>query len=155
MYRIADVLRGAEAMVIALGQPTATSPNRTGVAIGVSELLAQWGRRMWTFPEVLLSPGNELTVYQRGSEEHPLVVAKSHFAAQVWGDAVEARQLIDHYLGTLVLSRLELAVLALRCLYRRETTQYLQGDHAYALMGLLRMRPQVDKSDSPFQAFGR
>jgi hypothetical protein len=142
-------------MIIALGQAVGTSQSHKERVTDISELLVQWGRRMWTFPEVLLSPGDEIAIYKRGSEEKPLVVSKSQFAGQVWGDAVEARQLADHYLGTLVLSRLELAVIGLRCLYRRETTQYLPGDQAYALMGLLRMRPEVDKTDSPFQAFAR
>ncbi|KAK0712119.1 hypothetical protein B0H67DRAFT_493156, partial [Lasiosphaeris hirsuta] len=153
VYRISDVLRGAEAMIIAVGDD-ATGDTTRGSDVG--RLLVQWGRRMWTFPEVLLSPGGEIAVYTRGSEgRKPFIVSKSQFAAKVWGDALEARQLTEHYLGTLVLSRLELAVLGLRCLYRRETTQYLAGDQAYALMGLLRMRPEVDKTDTPFQAFSR
>ncbi|KAK0631362.1 hypothetical protein B0T14DRAFT_409783, partial [Immersiella caudata] len=152
VYRIADVLRGAEAMIIAVGDPSG-NPTRSS---DVSKLLVQWGRRMWTFPEVLLSPGEEVIVHARGYEgKKPFIISKSQFAAQVWGDALEARQLTEHYLGTLVLSRLELAVLGLRCLYRRETTQYLAGDQAYALMGLLRMRPEVDRTDTPFQAFSR
>lgn len=152
VYRISDVLRGAGAMIIAVGDPTGDTARDSDV----STLLVQWGRRMWTFPEVLLSPGGEITVYTRGSEgKKPFIISKSQFAARVWGDALEARQLTEHYLGTLVLSRLELAVLGLRCLYRRETTQYLAGDQAYALMGLLRMRPEVDKTDTPFQAFAR
>jgi len=78
-------------------------------------------------------------------------------ASLVWRnvDAKESRQLIDHYLGNLGLSRLELSVTALKCLYSRETTEYLAGDQAYALMGLLRLRPQIDPTDSPFQAFSR
>lgn len=157
VYRIADVVRGAEAVVIALGCPTTTTTTAT-TGIGISTLLAQWGQRMWTFPEVLLSPGDRIAVYLRGDEhkeKEPVWIYKSQFAGQVWGDAAEARQLIDHYLGTCVLSRLELAVLGLRCLYRRAATQYLPGDQAYALMGLLRLRPEVDKTDSPFQAFSR
>jgi hypothetical protein len=139
-------------MIIAVGDPTATTTRSSDV----NKLLVQWGRRMWTFPEVLLSPGHEITVHVRGNEgKKPFAISKSQFAAQVWGDALEARQLTEHYLGTIVLSRLELAVLGLRCLYRRETTQYLAGDQAYALMGLLRMRPEVDKTDTPFQAFSR
>ena len=154
VYRIADIVRGAEALIIALGP--ATTATTTTTTVGLGALLAQWGQRMWTFPEVLLSPGDKIAVYIRGSEhKEPLWINKSQFAAQVWGDAEEARQLIDHYLNTCVLSRLELAVLALRCLYRRATTQYLAGDQAYALMGLLRIRPEVDKTDTPFQAFSR
>jgi len=43
----------------------------------------------------------------------------------------------------------------LNCLRSRNTTQYLRGDLPYALMGLLRQRPQIDESDSEFQAFAR
>src|SRR4051812_4364013 len=114
-------------MIIAVGAPGG-SPTR---ASDVNKLLVQWGRRMWTFPEVLLSPGDEIAVHMRDDEAKnmkPFVISKSQFAVQVWGDALEARQLTEHYLGTLVLSRLELAVLGLRCLYRRDTTQYLAGD---------------------------
>ena len=79
------------------------------------------------------------------------------FAGRVWNsiDAEESRQLVDHYLRNLGLSRVELAVTALKCLYARDTTQYFDGDHAYALMGLLRLRPEIDKTDSAFQAFAR
>jgi hypothetical protein len=55
----------------------------------------------------------------------------------------------------LILSQLELVTLALECLHRRSTTQYLPGDHSYALMGLLRVRPKIDPTDSAFQAFAR
>ena len=113
---------------------------------------------MWTFPEVLLSPGRTISVYTRdGNLQSPLVVAKNQFAAQVWTymEPDVARHLIDHYLGSISLSHLEQAVLALKCLYSRRTTEYLPGDQAYALMGLLRLRPQVDRTDTAFQAFSR
>jgi hypothetical protein len=111
---------------------------------------------MWTFPEVLLAPsGKPILVYARGEEQSPYSVPKNQFAAQVWGDLATSRQLIDHYEGNLILSRLELITLALGCLNRRETSEYLPGDHAYALMGLLRRRPLVDSTDSAFQAFAR
>lgn len=64
-------------------------------------------------------------------------------------------QLIDHYEGNLILNQLELVTLALECLHKRDTSQYLPGDHSYALMGLLRIRPQIDPTDSAFQAFAR
>ena len=41
---------------------------------------------------------------------------------------------------------------------RKITSQHLtvlKGDHSYALMGLLRLRPKIDRTDSPFQAFAR
>jgi len=68
---------------------------------------------------------------------------------------LQARQLIDHYDGNLTLSRLELISTALGCLLRRSTGGFFQGDRAYALMGLLRQRPEVDFTDSAFQAFAR
>lgn len=112
---------------------------------------------MWTFPEVLLSPNKEISVYHlRGGPSEPEVIPKNQIASRLWPqDAAVSRQLIDHYLGTINLSRIELAVLALKCLYARETTEYAKGDHAYALMGLLRIRPPIDKTDSQFQAFAR
>lgn len=36
----------------------------------------------------------------------------------------------------MILSQLELVTLALECLHKRVTTQYLPGDHSYALMGM-------------------
>lgn len=142
-------------MVIAVGRgKSAVSGGKTTT----QHLLQEWGSRMWTFPEVLLSPGRTISVYTRGGDlQSPLVVAKNQFAAQVWTymDPDVARHLIDHYLGTISLSRLEQAVLALKCLYSRHTTEYLPGDHAYALMGLLRLRPQIDRTDTAFQAFSR
>lgn len=113
---------------------------------------------MWTFPEVLLSPGHSIKVYTRGGNlQSPMVVPKNQFASRAWShtDADTSRHLIDHFLGSISLSRLELAILALKCLYSRHTTEYLPGDQAYALMGLLRLRPQIDRTDTAFQAFAR
>lgn len=144
-------------MIIAVGQPKSSYSSSSG-KMTTDSLLAQWGSRMWTFPEVLLSPGRDITVYTKGGNlRAPLRVSKNQFAGRVWGetDATESRQLVDHYLGNLGLSRLELAVTALKCLFNRYTTEHLPGDQAYALMGLLRMRPQVDQTDTPFQAFAR
>ncbi|KAI1424996.1 hypothetical protein F5Y12DRAFT_784935 [Xylaria sp. FL1777] len=154
VYRISDVLRGSKEMIIVVGQSKAAKADH----LTTDQLLAQWGSRMWTFPEVLLSPGEDIAVYKRGGNlQKPLRISKNQFAGHVWAmsDATDSRQLIDHYLGNLELSRLELAVIALKCLYGRDTAQYLPGDHAYALMGLLRLRPEVDQTDSQFQAFAR
>jgi hypothetical protein len=62
---------------------------------------------------------------------------------------------MDHFQGSLTLSRLEIVNLAMKCLHARKTDSYLQGDMAYALMGLLRRRPMVDRTDSEFQALAR
>lgn len=91
VYRICDVIRGAESLAIAVSRP----PNNVQGISTVDELLAQWGSRIWTFPEVLLSPsGKDIKVYMRGSDLlRPLLVAKNQFAAKVWkGDAHVARQ---------------------------------------------------------------
>lgn len=154
VYRIGDVIRGAHSMIIAVGRPS----NGLGAITTTDEMLQQWGKRVWTFPEVLLSPaGKDIKVYTRGTDlMSPIPLAKNQFAARVWkNDALIARQLVDHYEGSLILNRLELVTLALECLQKRETTQYFPGDHSYALMGLLRIRPKVDGTDSAFQAFAR
>lgn len=157
-------------MVIAVGQP----PNDRQNITGIDSMLQQWGDRIWTFPEVLLAPaGKDIRVYLRGSDlMTPLRISKNQFAAKVWReDAHVARQvalrpkprdsslltfqLIDHYEGNLILSQLELVTVALDCLHKRRTYQYLPGDHSYALMGLVRIRPRIDPTDTAFQAFAR
>ena len=54
IYRICDVIRGAHALIIAIG------PN--GNVNTHEQMLQQWGSRMWTYPEVLLSPGDTIKV---------------------------------------------------------------------------------------------
>lgn len=158
VFCIADVLRGAHNMAIAVGQPR-QNHNYPGYSrFSGKDLLEQWGSRIWTFPEVLLSPGSEITVYNRDDETYQ-VISKNQFAALAWAniDAADSSQLVSHYTNSIELSRLELSIIALKCLFSRSTTKggYLQGDHAYALMGLLRCRPPVDSTDSQFQAFAR
>ena len=155
VHRISDVVRGAHSFAIAVG-PSAGDTVQAG---STHKYLKIWGERMWTWPEVLLaSPGSEILVYTRGQNpDAPLKVDKRNFPALVWDDAPIARQLMDHYEGTLGLSRLELVILGLQCLKNRigSTKKYCEGDLSYALMGLLRQRPKVDKKDSAFQAFAR
>ena len=119
--------------------------------------MRQWGERVWTFPELLLSPpGKPVQIYVRGHEHAPVIWSKLSFAANVFErDARQAQRLVDHYEGTAILSRLELTTLAYECIQSRSTAkEYLPGDHSYALMGLLNLR-SVDPSDSAFQAFAR
>lgn len=157
LYRISDILRGAQKMVIVVGSPsTAFYPYYKPNPTDTDTLLRQWGSRMWTFPEVLLSPNNAIPVYNRDKPASPpLTITKNQFAGHVWAssDANISRQLIDHFTGTLSLSGLEPAVLLLKCLFVRDTQTYFQGDHSYALMGLPRLRPLIDQTDSAFQAF--
>ncbi|KAL2125248.1 hypothetical protein VTJ04DRAFT_1613 [Mycothermus thermophilus] len=157
VYRISDIVRGAQKMVIIVGPPPQSYPGQ--VAVDTDSLLQQWGSRLWTFPEILLSPGNSVSVYNRalGPDSPPLVITKNQFAARVWADtdASLSGQLLDHYAGKLELTRLELSVILLKCLFTCHTNTWLPGDHSYALMGLLHLRPKVDKDDSAFQAFAR
>jgi hypothetical protein len=151
IYRISDVVRNAQSLVIILGE---SGGGRTKTTL---DLLIEWGSRMWTFPEVLLAhPNKEVLVYKRGEENNPWRLTRMELAYQIWeADRLRVRELIDHYDNTLTLSRLELVVIALECLLSRKTKTHSEGDLAYALMGLLRQRPTVDFTDSAFQAFAR
>jgi hypothetical protein len=153
IHRISDVVRGAHSLVVIVGPPSGNNE----CEMGMEGMLKQWGTRMWTFPEVLLSPRNhEIAVYTRGQDMNsPLMVHKRNFAALAWEDAAIARQLVDHYESSIHLTPLELVTLALRCLQSRETVQWSEGDMSYALMGLLRRRPKVHPEDTAFQAFAR
>lgn len=152
VYRINDVIRGAYSLVIALG-------NRKGAekSIDTGALLMEWGSRMWTFPEALLSPNDKsVEIYTRHSDlSRPIILSKKELPQWAWSDADLSRQLMDHFQGSLTLSRLEIMKLAMKCLHARKTDAYLPGDMAYALMGLLRRRPMVDHTDSEFQALAR
>ncbi|KAI4111505.1 MAG: hypothetical protein LQ345_006766 [Seirophora villosa] len=127
VWRISDIIRGAFEVVIAVAGPVGAK-QRGKLPVG---LLHQWGDRVWTLPELLLSP-------ERDIEDNNVI-----------------GQLIDYYKGSVILSPLELIATALACLGRRHTTQYLRGDLSYSLMGLLRQRPNARKDDSGFQAFAR
>ena len=152
VWRISDVVRGARSLIIAVSNPAGME----NPSVDTRALLRDWGTRVWTLPEVLLVPGNSnIHVYARNADiDEPLTIHKRNFAT-LWGDASIARELIDHYEGNLILSPLELVTIALQCLHNRQKGFYLPGDMAYALMGLLRRRPTVVKTDTAFQAFAR
>ncbi|KAJ6041305.1 uncharacterized protein N7446_010805 [Penicillium canescens] len=155
IYRISDVVRGSHSLSIVVGPPVKKG---SAQRYSTSEFLLQWGRRMWTFPEVLLSPNSHpIAIYTRGSDiESPLLVRKRNFPAEAWPDALKSRQLVDHYESSIVLGPLELMSIALQCLGTRETREIRHhGDLSYILMGLLRRRPKVDPENSAFQAFCR
>lgn len=150
VWRISDVVRGARSLVIAVSSPPNENPSF------VTTGLRQWGTRVWTLPEVLLIPINsDIQVYARQANiDEPMTFHKRNFAT-LWEDSPISRELIDHFEGNLILSSLELVTIALSCLHNRQKGSYLRGDMAYALMGLLRRRPTVVKTDSAFQAFAR
>jgi hypothetical protein len=101
-----------------------------------------------------------VTVWHCGSRPKPLPalekeeIPKVLFPLRAWRDSLNSRQLIEHY-SNLHLSRLELVKIALECLMSREFRALHPGDRVYVLMGLLRIRPPIDKTDSAFQAFAR
>lgn len=91
VYRICDVIRGADSVAIAVARPR----NDRGEITTTELMLQQWGRRIWTFPEVLLAPaGRDIRVYTRGTDlTSPLRVPKNQFTVEVWRqDASVARQ---------------------------------------------------------------
>ena len=124
------------------------------------EALQVWGQRVWTLPEIVLSKGDSITVWHCGDRPQPLnqfvisEIPKALFPACAWKDRLTSRQLIEHY-SNLHLSRLELVKIALECLMSRKFRAMHPGDRVYVLMGLLRVRPPIDKTDSAFQAFAR
>jgi hypothetical protein len=159
IYSISDVVRNAQSLVIAVGQPHHVSIPQIPLQRdkGTEELLIVWGSRLWTFPEALLAPPRQaILVYTRDDENNPLHLSRMELVDRVWkNDRLRARELIDHLDGSLTLSRLEHVTIALGCLMSRTTGAHANGDVTYALMGLMRLRPTVDKTDSAFQAFAR
>jgi hypothetical protein len=157
VYRISDVVRGARGLAIIVGH--APEQRNTAEPVSTEQMLKSWGKSIWTLPEALLSPkGVPIRIYTRGFPDGaPMELLKANFARLAWDDARYTRQLMDHYEGSLILSPLELVVLALECLGRRDLNRnpYFDGDLSYVLMGLLRRRPEVHGDDSAFQAFAR
>lgn len=155
VWRICDVVRGAFSLVIVL----ADRANLTTAKGEQHDLLRQWGNRVWTLPELLLSPEqDDIVVYTKDANPKMLEpdqpINRRNFP-RLWNDHSLVGQLIDHYEGSVILSPLELMTTALLCLQNRLTTEYFHGDLSYALMGLVRQRPNVRPSDSAFQAFAR
>ncbi|KAF2171454.1 hypothetical protein M409DRAFT_18571 [Zasmidium cellare ATCC 36951] len=156
VYRICDIVRGSHSLTIICGPTLDQHLDRSlGRLSTAADWLLDWGKRLWTLPEALLCPSeHRISIYAVGIEE-PERIAKRNLPGRLWDDAATIRQLIDHYEASLQLTQLELISIALECLQRRQTEKRNAGDVAYALMGLLRLRPKVNKSDSDFQAFAR
>jgi hypothetical protein len=91
VYRINDVIRGAYSLAIAVG-------NRKGSVKSqdTATLLKEWGSRMWTFPEALLSPNDKnIEIYTRNADlSRPIILRKKDLPAWAWSDADIARQLV-------------------------------------------------------------
>lgn len=145
VWRICDIIRSAHSLVVAVSGGADTE-----------ELLNQWSMRLWTWPELLLSPGRQdIHIYTDGTSLNSWIpCAKRNFTI-LSDDPNLSGQMIDHLEGSIILTPLELVTIALQCLVNRTTEKYLEGDLSYALMGLLRQRPAVVKTDNAFQAFAR
>lgn len=161
VYRIGDIARAAHSLVILVG-PSVENRLPGGIreeysADSMTSWLRVWGSRLWTLPEILLSDTEcRVKLYAIGGPMPPETLAKRNFAERaIWRDGHLVRQLVDHYESAIHLTPLELASIGLECFANRTTEQFSPGDIAYALMGLLRRRPPVDKSDTSFEAFAR
>jgi hypothetical protein len=174
VHRICDVVRGAEGMVIAIKERVLRLSNRPS---SEESLLQNWAQRLWTLPEMLLARNNEFKVYRHYSGKvkdfrEKRLLAKRNIAEQVYSvhgieddpskftydiieDAKWVQMLIDHYEGSLIMTPLELITIGLQCLQHRGTTDYAKGDLAYALMTLLRRRPEPKKNEPKFVAFAK
>lgn len=143
IYSISDVIRAAEHVIVIAGNPK--KPRE-------KDPLREWGERVWTLPEIILSRGDSVSVVE---EDHPpYAIDKMAFASLAWDNPESSRQLLDHF-TSLYLSRLELVKIALECVMDRSLNPMHSGDRSYVLMGLLRVRPPIDENDSSFQAFAR
>ena len=155
IWTIGDIVRRALAVAIAVPGYLDDEDNST--------YLQEWGDRVWTMPELLLYTGHHsICVYQSGkfqlsnmADDQPRQIPRRELWSKVWSDHAYSGQLIDHYESSLILSPLELATTALLCLHTRNLKEYKKGDRAYAMMFLLRQRPNVVTTDSDFQAFAR
>ena len=160
VYRICDIVRGAYSTAILLAPPLNDALQHDEGPATESEKtrwLQDWGRRLWTVPEALLSPSDHpIMIFAVGSDQ-PEIIRKANFADRAYNDddADAMQQLIRDYLRLIDLSPLQMIGLALECLHRRNTTKRMAGDVSYALQGLLFQRPKVDKFESDFQAFAR
>lgn len=154
-------MRGSTELVVALREPR---PDES-----VHTLLKEWASSIWTLPELLLSPKGSFKAYHSSQRHHDRsfamtkhVMVKNRFAGAYSlskTDGYRVRRLIDHYLGSLKLSDIELMTVALQCFSSRSAgtvgEQYLPGDYSYAMMGLVSRRPHINPFDSAFLAFAR
>jgi hypothetical protein len=149
VYTISDIIRGADHSIIIARNATSLPEDDPSMQ---TKGLREWGQRVWTLNEVILSKGDSVTISTKLNQRSR--ISKVRLAEIAWSDAGYSRQLVEHFTN-LPLSRLELLSVAMRCIDNRHLTNRYEGDRSYALMGLLRIRPMIYTSDSAFQAFAR
>lgn len=158
VYAICDIVRACTNMVVVVGppyiSPVAEKVGKGSVPCSKNDWIASWGQRLWTLPELLICPNSDGIAVHTLDGQSPELLSK-HTIARMLKDGDSVRELVEHYSGTIQLSPLELTIIATQCLFARPYNTFSAGDASYALMGLMRRRPRVDKSDSAFKAFAR
>lgn len=147
VYRMCDVIRGAHLVCVVL-------PHLS------DKYKREWGSRLWTLPEAMLSQRPEVKFC---SPREELMLTKLDMTDEIWttddsqGEAT--RLLAEHFSSVLTLGRLEIFVAALESLSAKRFTAYIKNkdnvELAYALMGFLNRRVQLDGSENLFQALAR
>ncbi|KAL8865376.1 MAG: hypothetical protein Q9174_006920, partial [Haloplaca sp. 1 TL-2023] len=148
VYRMCDVIRGAEDVLVLLPDFSPKTQH-------------EWGARMWTLPEALLARKQE--IHFCSPADGTKTISKLAMTDQVWddgetldGDHQPTRLLAEHYSNVLTLGRLELFTTALEAIdARTQNGSFSPGDIAYALMGLLNHRIAFDTGDTLFQALAQ
>lgn len=113
----------------------------------------EWGNRMWTLTEVLLSASSNIKFC---SPEKYQEMTKMEIAAEIWQHGESTSLLAEHYTGLGNLSCLALIYHGLKVLSDRKTEkQFTPGDVAYALGALVDHRPKMNPEDNLFQALAR
>ena len=162
VYRMCDVIRGAQLVCVVL-------PDLT------SHFKRDWGSRMWTLPEAMLSQSRTITFCSPGEETlgepsrnveildklsyNVETLTKLDMTDEIWNQN-EARDqstrlLAEHFSGVLHLGRLELFTIAYEALASKEYSEYTKADPAYALMGFLNHRVQLKGNEGLFEALAR
>ncbi|KAI9692884.1 MAG: hypothetical protein M1822_004878 [Bathelium mastoideum] len=169
LHKMCDVIRGAQRTCIMLPD------------FSVSKM-REWGDRMWTLPEALLSHAEHLklcalsshsdsTLMRQPSDltltEEPFMETqlrtKLEMSDETWGNGEDSdgdhqptRLLAENFSGVLSLTRIGLFTIALEALSKRhQNGSFSQADVAYALMGFLHERIQFDKDETDFQGLAR
>lgn len=147
VYRMCDVIRGAHLVCVIL-------PHLT------DKYKREWGSRLWTLPEAMLSQRPEVMFCSPREEK---MLTKLDMTDEIWtthdGQGEATRLLAEHFSNVLTLGRLELFAAAFESLSAKRFTAYIQNkdnvELAYALMGFLNRRVQLDGSENLFQALAR
>ena len=163
VYRMCDVIRGARMVCVVLSDLTSDSKR-------------EWGSRMWTLPEAMLSqsknikfcsPRREETSSEPSRNDETLAklphnvetLSKLDMTDEIWSQNEaqdqSTRILAEHFSGVLTLGRLELFTVALEALTNKKFSEFRKADPAYALMGFLNHRVQLEGDEQLFEALAR